>query len=100
MAVPVKKLSEQDVLKRLSKFPEWSTNAKRTEITKSIATPSFLVGLGLTAKIAVHAEIMNHHPLIELTYGGVKIRLSTHDVKGLTKLDFDLARRIDNLKIR
>jgi len=100
MAVSAKKLSEQDVLKRLSKFPEWSTNAKRTEITKSIATPSFLVALGLTAKIAVHSEIMNHHPLIELSYSSVKIRLSTHDVKGLTKLDFDLAKRIDNLKIR
>lgn len=100
MATLPKKLSPQEVIKRLDKFPEWTTNAKRTEITKNIATSSFLIGLGLTAKIAVHAEIMNHHPLIELTYGGVKIRLSTHDVKGLTKLDFDLAKRIDNLKIR
>lgn len=100
MAFSMKKLSEQDVLKRLSKFPEWTANAKRTEITKSIATTSFLAGLALTAKIAVHAEIMNHHPLIELTYSGVKIRLSTHDVKGLTKLDFDLAKRIDNLRIK
>ena len=100
MAVSNKKLSEGDVLKRLSKFPEWTANAKRTEISKSISMPSFIAGLGLTAKISVHAEILNHHPLIELSYGGVKVRLSTHDVKGLTKLDFDLAKRIDNIKLR
>ena len=97
MATPLKKLSPTDVIKRLGKFPEWTVNAKRTEIAKTIPTPSFLSGLSLAARIAVHAEIMGHHPTLEIAYSSVKVKLSTHDAKGLTKLDFDLAKRIDAL---
>ena len=100
MASVPKKLSSVDVLKRLSKHPDWTTNTKRTEISKVIHTHSFLSGLSFIAKVAVHAEIFGHHPDIELSYNTVKIHLSTHDVKGLTKLDFDLAKRIDVLQER
>lgn len=100
MASAPKKLTATDVLKYLKKLPGWVTNTKRTEISKSIPTQSFLGGLSLVAKIAVHAEILGHHPDIELTYNAVKIHLSTHDVKGLTKLDFELAKRIDVLQAR
>ena len=57
------------------------------------------MGLAFVAKVAVHAEVMNHHPDIELSYGKVKVKLSTHDAKGLTTLDFELAKRIDGIQL-
>ncbi len=99
MADVTKKLTKAEISKRQKTVPEWSINAKENEISRRFETHNFLAGLSIVAKIAVHAEILGHHPLIELSYNSVKVRLSTHDVKGLSKLDFELAKRIDNLKI-
>lgn len=97
MSTTLKKLSGTDVTKKLLKISGWTVNAKETELSKIFEEPNFVSGLAFVAKIAVHAEVLGHHPTIELSYKKVKVRLSTHDVKGLTRLDFDLATRIDNL---
>lgn len=93
------KLSSVDIHKKMEKMPLWSLSAKEIEISRTIHVATFVAGLALAAKVAVHAEILNHHPSIELSYGKVKIKISTHDAKGLTKLDFELAKRIDTLSI-
>ena len=49
-------------------------------------------------RVGMLAEEMNHHPDFHLTsWNRVELVLSTHDVGGLTNLDFDLARKIDAL---
>jgi 4a-hydroxytetrahydrobiopterin dehydratase len=91
----MKQLTQKEVTKHLIRINTWVLNKKGTEISKTFSTNSFVDGLALIARITVHAELMNHHPKIELTYGAVTVTLTTHDVKGLTKLDFELAKRID-----
>lgn len=54
-------------------------------------------GLVFIARITVYAEVENHHPDIQYTYRKVKVTLTTHDVKGLTKKDTDLAKKIELL---
>ena len=93
-----KAFSKKDVEKKLRDLSEWKPNAKHTSITRSYNFESFISALAFVAKIAVHAEVMNHHPVIELSYGRVKVTLTTDFAKGLTKNDFELATRIDNLK--
>lgn len=95
MAISNKKLSESDVTKNLLKISEWTVNTKSTELSKVFDVPSFVTGLAFIAKIAVHAEVMGHHPIVELSHTKVKVKLSTQDVKGLSRLDFELAKRID-----
>ncbi len=93
----MKALSESQILKKLASISGWMTNKKQTELSKVFHTDSFVDGLSLVARITVHAELLNHHPTIELTYGKVKVSLTTHDVKGLTAKDFELATRIDSI---
>ncbi len=93
----IKKLTNTDVTKQLLKISGWNVNTKMTELSKSFEVPTFVTGLALAAKIAVHAEVMGHHPIVELSAEKIKVKLTTHDVKGLSKLDFELARRIDGL---
>ena len=81
----------------MKQIPEWSVNSAGTQISRTFVMGSFVSGLAFVAKIAVHAEVLEHHPDIELTYSRVKVKLSTHDAKGLTALDFDLAKRIDEI---
>lgn len=48
-------------------------------------------------KIAEIAEEAAHHPEMEVDYNKVQIKLWTHDVKGLTAKDFEVAKAIDAL---
>lgn len=43
------------------------------------------------------AEREGHHPDIELGWGRVKVSLMTHKIKGLSRNDFILASKIDQL---
>lgn len=92
-------MKQKDVEKKLASLDGWSVSTKHDAISKSFAFPTFVAGLAFIAKVTVHAEVMQHHPDIELSYGTVKVKLSTHDADGLTKKDFELAERIDTLKL-
>jgi 4a-hydroxytetrahydrobiopterin dehydratase len=92
-----KKLSEIDIEKKLKNLSTWKVNAKHTELSSMFTFPDFIHGLAFVAKIAVHAEILNHHPTIELSYGKVTVHITTYEIKALTNLDFELAKRINKL---
>ena len=49
------------------------------------------------SRVALLAEMADHHPNWTNVYNQVDIRLTTHDAGGLTEKDRDLARRIEAL---
>ncbi|MFC6288361.1 VOC family protein [Nocardioides sp. GCM10027113] len=57
-------------------------------------TGGFQKGLPLVAAIGEIAEEMNHHPDVDLRYGAVHVRATSHDVGGITSRDVELARRV------
>lgn len=57
-------------------------------------TGGFSKGVAFVSVIAELADAANHHPDVDLRYGGVTIRLFTHEAKAVTDRDLDLARRI------
>lgn len=93
----VKKLTPKAITALLKKHPQWTASAKHDALTQSFTLASPVAALAFIAKITVHAELLQHHPTIELSYNKVKIKLTTHDVKGLSAKDFELAQRIDGL---
>ncbi len=99
MASAPRKIKDSDIDKKLSKLLAWNINTKRTEISKTFTFPSFVHAFSFVAKIIVHSEVLHHHPVVELSYGKVKVKLTTTEAKGLTNSDFELAKKIDNLKI-
>jgi 4a-hydroxytetrahydrobiopterin dehydratase len=93
-----KALKTKEIEKHLKNFSGWTVNKAETQMSKTFEFKNFVAALAFCAKVAVHAEVLTHHPDIELSYGKVKIKLSTHEIKGLSKLDFELAKRIDGLE--
>lgn len=69
----------------------------RDRLEAAFATGDFATGLALVARIGEAAEAADHHPDVDLTYPRVRVRLSSHDVGGLTSRDVDLARTISTL---
>lgn len=63
-------------------------------IQTRIRSGDFATGLRVVNQIGAAAEEMNHHPDLDLRYPWVGVRLSSHDVGGVTERDVRLARRI------
>jgi 4a-hydroxytetrahydrobiopterin dehydratase len=62
-----------------------------------IPTGTYRTGLALVAAIGEAAESMNHHPDLDLRYGHLDVRLTSHDAGGVTSRDVRLARTISSL---
>ena len=69
-------------------------------IERSFSFGSFGVAFGFMSAVAVRAEKMNHHPEWSNVYDRVQVRLTTHDAPGLSQLDIDLARHMNELSAR
>ena len=61
------------------------------------ATGGFQKGLDVVNAIGAAAEEMNHHPDLDLRWGHLNIKLSSHDSGGVTDRDIKLARKISEL---
>src|SRR5271169_818582 len=57
-------------------------------------TGSFAAGVALVDAIGGLADAANHHPDVDLRYATVTVRLTTHEVGGLSERDVKLARQI------
>lgn len=62
-----------------------------------VQTPDFASALALVDAIGAAAEEMDHHPDLQLRWGQVDVRTSSHDVRGVTDRDLRLARRVTEL---
>ncbi len=89
------KLSEEEVRARLPEISGWELVDGKLHRTFRFA--SFVPAFGFMASIALVAEAMNHHPDWANVYNRVIIDLNTHDVGGISTLDFTLARRINEI---
>lgn len=74
---------------------EWQVNGG--EIRREFAFKTFNAAFGLATRIAMLAESLNHHPELEVAWGRLVVRLTTHSVGGLSRNDFIMAARIDRL---
>jgi 4a-hydroxytetrahydrobiopterin dehydratase len=89
------KLSEAEVAARLPALRGWELVDGK--LGKTFRFDSFVSAFGFMASVALIAESMNHHPEWSNVYNRVAIALTTHDVGGLSDLDFALARRIEDI---
>lgn len=88
--------NEQTAQTLLENFENW--NFQNDGIEKKFQFKNFIDALGFIVKVGVIAEKMNHHPELFNVYNKVSIRLTTHDAKGVTTKDFDLAKAIEDIK--
>lgn len=90
------KLSEQAIEEGLSAVDGWELVKDGTAISKSFKFKNFSQAWAFMSRLALLAEKMNHHPEWFNVYNKVDITLNTHDVGGLSELDFKMARQADS----
>lgn len=89
------RLSGEEAAERLATVPGWELDGDA--LVRTFTFSNFARAFGFMAAAAVTAEKMNHHPEWSNVYNRVTVRLSTHDVGGLSELDFELATKMSDL---
>lgn len=83
------KLSKSEIAKKLKALPEWSL--AKGKLHRELRFADFQTAFAFMSASALAAESLNHHPEWFNVWATVKIDLNTHDVEGITELDFKLA---------
>lgn len=91
---PLNKI-EADVL--LKQIPGWTVSDDTKSILRDFKFKNFAEALHFTNQIGAIAEDEGHHPDLELGWGRVSVKLTTHAIKGLSENDFIVAAKINTL---
>jgi 4a-hydroxytetrahydrobiopterin dehydratase len=87
------RLDDDRITERLAEVPAWSRDGDT--IVRTVECGSFPAAIAFVVRIGFLAEAQDHHPDVDIRWRTVRLRLSTHDLAGLSDWDFDLATEID-----
>jgi 4a-hydroxytetrahydrobiopterin dehydratase len=89
-------LTEFEVSEQLAGLPNWRrADSDEPAITATYELTDFVAALDFVNRVGHEAELMNHHPDIDIRWNKVTLVLCTHSEGGLTHLDIELAHRIN-----
>ena len=80
----------------LAGLSAWSkAPGARDAIVRSYRFADFNTAFAFMTRAALKAETMDHHPEWSNVYNRVEVLLTTHDADGVTDLDLQMARFMD-----
>lgn len=79
----------------LEEHNDWSIVNEK--LSKTFKFSNFIQAFGFMTEVAITSEAMDHHPEWSNVYNRVEINLITHNEGGITKLDTELAKKIDTI---
>lgn len=77
----------------LAAHPAWSLDGET--IARTFVFTDFNEAMGFVNRVALAAEVADHHPDIDIRWNKVTLVLSTHSENALTTKDLALATAID-----
>ena len=89
-------LPELEAAELSAQVPDWTRDGNRL-LEREFSFRNFRDAFGFVARAALVAEAEGHHPDIELGWGRAAFKLTTHAASGLTRNDFVMAVKIDQL---
>lgn len=89
------KLDRAAINENLAELGGWALAADGLSISKTFKFGNFVEAFGFMTEAALAAEKFNHHPEWFNVYSRVEVKLTTHDVGGLTDHDVKLAKAME-----
>jgi 4a-hydroxytetrahydrobiopterin dehydratase len=89
----MRKFSGPELAEALSTLAGWAVVDEK--LHKEYKFADFIHAFGFMATAALAIEKMEHHPEWFNVYNRVTVDLTTHDAKGITSKDVDLAKLLD-----
>jgi 4a-hydroxytetrahydrobiopterin dehydratase len=82
----------------LAQLPGWAAvEGGRDAIRRTYRFEDFNQAFGFMTRVALMADRLDHHPEWFNVYNRVEVVLATHDADGVTELDVQLARFMDEI---
>jgi 4a-hydroxytetrahydrobiopterin dehydratase len=92
------RLAEDDCRTRMAGLhPDWLLDPAATSITRAFAFKGFAKPVQLANLCAWYGEKTGHHPDITFGWGHVRVTYTTHEIGGLSEVDFAVAEGFDRL---
>jgi 4a-hydroxytetrahydrobiopterin dehydratase len=88
-------MSDEEVEAAMGAITGWAVVDGR--LCREYVFNDFIEAIGFMVRAAFHAEALNHHPDWGNLYDTVRVCLETHDVGGISALDFQLATKLNEL---
>ncbi|MFN0158362.1 MAG: 4a-hydroxytetrahydrobiopterin dehydratase [Bacteroidota bacterium] len=88
-----RRLTKKEVAEGLGKLKGWSL--KSAKLHREYKFKDFKEAFAFMVAVAFIAESLDHHPDWANVYNRVIIELSTHDLGGISTLDFEFAKRVN-----
>ena len=88
-------VTSSDLEHFLRSFPQWVVEGDHLE--RSVGAPDFLTGIAWVSAIANKAEVMHHHPDVDIRWRTITFRLMTHEAGAITERDLTLATQIEQI---
>ena len=98
MVLTMKKFTAAQIKTARAGLPDWKLQG--AAIARTFQFKDFPAAIRFVSAAAELAEQAWHHPDIDIRWNKVTLTLTTHDAGGLTKKDFVLARKFDELSLR
>ena len=89
------KLSKKAVNDALANVDGWALDDGK--LRRDFKFANFVDAFAFMTKAAIEAEKMNHHPEWFNVYSKVTVHLTTHSAGGISELDFQLAKIMNQL---
>lgn len=93
----IEQLTSEERAAALDELGEWDYDDSRDAITRQFLFKDFSEAFGFMTRVALLAEVRDHHPEWSNVWNRVDILLTTHDAGGLSRRDVAMARAIDAL---
>ena len=93
----VDQLSPEERATALDRLGEWDVDDARDGITRQFIFKDFSEAFAFMTRVALLAEVQDHHPEWSNVWNRVDILLTTHDAGGLSQRDIKMATAIDAL---
>jgi 4a-hydroxytetrahydrobiopterin dehydratase len=89
------KLSEAEIIERLPRAKGWDRHGDM--LVRTWQFPSFRRAMEFVNHVAALIEKTDHYPDVIVKYRTVQIEMSTHDLGGLSDVDFTMIAAINEI---
>ncbi|MEQ1874967.1 MAG: 4a-hydroxytetrahydrobiopterin dehydratase [Ilumatobacteraceae bacterium] len=93
MANERRRLTDDEVAIALANLDGW--NVVDGTLHREFKFANFVSAIAFIDRVAVHADALDHHPNWSNVYNRVTVELWTHDLGGISALDFELAHKMN-----
>jgi 4a-hydroxytetrahydrobiopterin dehydratase len=90
-----RRLDDDEIEAALARLDGW--RLAEGMLCREYVFSDFVEAVGFMVRTAFWAEMLSHHPEWSNVYNTVTVELRTHDVGGISALDFELAAKMNEL---